>query len=99
MIFCFCKFINLPNLLLTGDCYNVSEDSTDISVYGFPFPFETRPLPGYPTGFPVVIESTLVQASAKRELDFLKLGNFVDEFTSGIKTRVICYNAALQVFG
>lgn len=86
-------------MCLAADYYNSSAESREISDYGLPLPFESRPLGNYPAGYPVVFEIGLGQAAAHRVLQFLQTGNFVDTLTSTLKLRIVCLNKLLQVFG
>lgn len=84
---------------VAGDYYNISPGSRDINEYGRPHPFESRDLPNYPLGFPIVIEDGLSQLSVQYVFEFLTKGNFIDTLTTTLKMRIVTYNSALQVFG
>ncbi|KAK9804848.1 hypothetical protein WJX72_008548 [[Myrmecia] bisecta] len=82
-----------------ADYYNVSAGSPEASAIGTPFAFYQRDLPGWPTGFPVVVENQLSATRAGDIITYLQDGNYLDAQTQHLTATLVTYNVELRVWG
>lgn len=93
------KVVGPLTLSVAGDFYNTSS-SEDIAPYtGTPYGFHSRPMLGFPSGFPAVFNNRLSQSDVQRLLTILHNGSFLDDATATVTARMLTFNSEEQVYG